>query len=265
MGGNIVRQTNIWLTTTGVAVFGALLLFVHVTPERFDRAVGDVVVSEVGDRLHSALPGLLGQSDARGSLMDDVAARLPGQLGERVSAQVSAMEFLQRSDAEEIARRILAGVCKCQGADAPPDLGPLLTRALADTQTELARTEQRIRTFASGEYNAALSELRRDVGIFAGTVFALFLAALALGIFKGHASVHLLPVSLVLTLATLLTGYWYVFGQDWIMTVVLSDYWGMAYPVLAWLVAAFLLDIALLRARITTFLFSALGAVVPPC
>jgi hypothetical protein len=184
-----------------------------------------------------------------------------------VAAEVSAVEFLSKPGAEEIARRVLAEACKCQGAgEAPPsDLGPVFARVLADTQAELVRIEEQIRAFALGECHAALSELRRDIGIFAGTTLALFLAALLLGVFKGRASKHLLPVSLVLTLATLLTGSWYVFGQDWIMTVVLSDYWGMAYPVFAGVVAAFLLDIALFRARVTSLLLNAVGAVAVPC
>ncbi len=77
----MVRWANIWLTATGVLVFGALFWFVHSSPDRFDRAVGNVVVSEVGDRLHAALPGLLGQSDAGDALMDEVATRLPVNSG----------------------------------------------------------------------------------------------------------------------------------------------------------------------------------------
>lgn len=263
----MVRWANIWLTATGVFVFGALFWFVHASPDRFDRAIGNVVVSEVGDRLHAALPSLLGENDVGASLIDEVATRLPGQLGERVAAEVSAVEFLSKPDAEEIAQRVLAEVCECQRVEetVPPDLGPVLADVLADTQVDLVRIEEQIRAFALGEYHAALSKLRRDVSIFAGTTLALFLAALLLGVFKGRASKHLLPISLVLTSATLLTGYWYVFGQDWIMTVVLSDYWGMAYPVFAAAVAAFPIDIALFRARVTTVLLNAVGAVAVPC
>lgn len=262
----LVRWANIWLTALGSLVFGALFLFVHASPVRFDRAVGDAVVSEVGDRLHAALPGLLDGSGVGGFAMDEVAARLPGQLGERVSAQVSTIEFLSEPEAKEMAGRILAEVCGCQSAgQASRDFEPVLDRVLVDAQADLVRTEERVRSFALGEYHAALSELRRDIGIFAGTTLVLFLAALFLGVFKSRASVHLLPASLALTLATLLTAQWYLFGQDWIMTLVLSSHWGMAYPVFAGFVSALLLDIALFRARATTFLLGALGPVFPGC
>ncbi len=159
-----------------------------------------VVVAEVEDRLHAALPDLLGQPGAGGSLMEEAAARLPGQLGERVRSQVSTAEFLLRPDAEELVERFLAAMCECYGTNGPPpDLSPRIARALANVEADLAHTEERIRTFALGQYHAALSELRQDVSIFAGTTLALFLAALGLGVFKGRASAHLLPVSLVLT------------------------------------------------------------------
>ncbi len=270
----MLRWVNIWLTATGVLVFGALFWFVHGTPDRFDRAVGAVVVSEVGDRLHAALPGLLGQPAAPGSLVDDFAARLPGQLGQEVSARLSAVEVLSKPDAMEIAWRVLAAVCECdRSGTAPPDLEQVLARVssslkidLADARAELARTEERIRAFALGEYHAALSELRLDVSIFAGTTLALFLAALLLGVFKGQASAHLLPISLVLTGTTLVAGAWYLFGQDWLMTVVLSDYWGMAYPFFAGILATFLLDIAVFRARLTSLVLNGLGGIpVVPC
>jgi hypothetical protein len=263
----MLQRVNVWLTATGAVVFAALFWFVHGMPDQFDRAVGQVVVAEVGDQLHTALPSLLGQAPAGGSLLDEAASRLPGRLGEMVEGKLSTAEFLSRSDADELAERFLAEVCECYRAGKPvPDLGPLFARALVGVQDDLARTEDRIRTFALGQYHAALSELRQDVSIFAGTTLALFLAALLLGLFKGRASTHLLPVSLVLTLATLLTSTWYIFGQDWIMTVVMSNYWGMAYPVFAVVVAGFLLDIALFRARVTTLLIRAVTSIpVVPC
>jgi hypothetical protein len=151
----MLRRANIWLTATGVLVFSALLWFVHGTPDRFDRAVGEVVVSEVGDRLHAVL---LGQPGAPSARMEDLAARLPGRLGEEVSARLSAVERLSKPDAMEIAWRVLAAVCECKRSGAtPPDLEQVVARVssglgidLADAQAELAQTEERIRVFALG-------------------------------------------------------------------------------------------------------------------
>ena len=72
----MVRQINVWLTAVGALVFAALFWFVHGTPDRFDRAVGQVVVAEVGDRLHDALPALLGEPGEGPSVMGELASRL---------------------------------------------------------------------------------------------------------------------------------------------------------------------------------------------
>ncbi|MCG8440685.1 MAG: hypothetical protein MI723_02645, partial [Caulobacterales bacterium] len=86
--------------------------------------------------------------------------------------------------------------------------------------------------------------------------------AFVLAVFRGRASRHLLPISMALTGATALAILWYAFGQDWVMTIVFNDYWGWAYAVVLMVLSAFMFDIALNRARLTSIVFNSVGNLV---
>lgn len=66
----------------------------------------------------------------------------------------------------------------------------------------------------------------------------------------------------MLTASTVLMALCYVLGQNWMMTINFSDYLGWGYSVFLAAIAAFLLDIALNAARITSMVFNALSSAV---
>ncbi|MGB3626759.1 MAG: hypothetical protein WA989_13070 [Henriciella sp.] len=94
-----------------------------------------------------------------------------------------------------------------------------------------------------------------------------FALALFLSIFRGPAARHLLPISITLTVTTILAVVWYAFGQDWVMTVIYSDYWGWGYSFLLAGLSALMIDIAANRARVTSAILNALpgGMSFSPC
>jgi len=104
-----------------------------------------------------------------------------------------------------------------------------------------------------------MSELRGDLAIFSGSNAVVLAFAFFLSFFRGRAAQHLLPISLALTTATLLMAYWYVFGQDWVMTIIFSNYWGWVYASVLAALSALLIDIAANKARVTSFLFNTIG------
>ena len=128
-----------------------------------------------------------------------------------------------------------------------------------------------ISSFIHATYMDILTELRRDVRVFAGSNAAVFLLLLAVSFLKPQAIVHLFLPGTLLALSTVVCSYFYVFEQNWLLTIIFSDYLGFAY--LGWLAVAFALlsDIVLNRARITTEIlngfFNAIGSAVSvgPC
>lgn len=113
-----------------------------------------------------------------------------------------------------------------------------------------------------GKYDKVMDELRADLKIFTGSNAIMLAFAFLLSVFKGKAAAHLAPISFMLTASTVLMALWYVFGQNWVMTIIFSDYWGWGYSIFLAAIGAFLLDIALNAARITSVVFNTLSSAV---
>ena len=109
-------------------------------------------------------------------------------------------------------------------------------------------------------------KLTREFRIFTGSN-ALVFAVLALAAYtKRGAGVLLIPPALLLVIAAGIDGYLYIFSQNWLHTIVFSDYTGFAYVAYMGVVFAFLCDVAFNRGRMTVNLLKAMGNVaVAPC
>ena len=79
------------------------------------------------------------------------------------------------------------------------------------------------------------------------------------------ARLQLLPATATLLLATLATSGMYLFGQDWLHTIVFGDYMGWALLGYIALVYAWLCDLLFNRAQLTAHLLSSAGGAVSPC
>ena len=68
---------------------------------------------------------------------------------------------------------------------------------------------------------------------------------------------HLFLPGVLLSASTLICSYFYIFQQNWLMTIIHGDYLGFIY--LAWLgvVFLFLCDIVLNRGRVTSEILNA--------
>ncbi len=122
----------------------------------------------------------------------------------------------------------------------------------------LETANQQISNFVQGTYMEVLTDLKRDVRIFAGSNALAFLLLLLVSFRKPDAAPHLLLPGILLVLATAVCSYFYLFQQNWLLTIIQGSYVGFAYA--GWLVAvyAFLLDIALNSARMTTEVINAM-------
>jgi hypothetical protein len=109
-----------------------------------------------------------------------------------------------------------------------------------------------LRSVVEGRYRETLTQLRRDVVIFLSANLVVMGAALMVALGRGAAARHLLPIAAVLTVSTLIAACWYVFGQNWLWTIIYADYVGWAYLGVLAVLFIFLADIALNRARATS-------------
>jgi hypothetical protein len=121
----------------------------------------------------------------------------------------------------------------------------------------LEQANAAITEFIQSTYLRVVADLKRDIRIFTGANAATFLLILAVLIGKPRAILQLFIPGLLATAATLICSYFYLFEQNWLLTIIYNDYLGYAY--LGYLGVVFLLlcDIVLNRARVTTEIVNA--------
>ncbi|VAV96835.1 hypothetical protein MNBD_ALPHA01-797 [hydrothermal vent metagenome] len=129
----------------------------------------------------------------------------------------------------------------------------------------------KIATYSQAKYMEISEKLTRDVRIFLGINSLVFLIFLFVSFLKPRAIIHLFVPGILLFLSTIFCSYFYIFEQNWFLTILYDDYTGFAY--LSYLTFTFLIlsDIVFNKARVTTEIingiFSAMGRVadISPC
>ena len=135
----------------------------------------------------------------------------------------------------------------------------------------LGALNDRLRQLAQTKYAEVSAALMRELRIFAACNAAVFLLLGIVAFVRRRATLQLLAPTVVLLGAAVLVGGVYLFSQDWLQTVLLSDYVGWAYAPWLGMAIAGLADVVWNRARITTRLVNAamnlVGAVASavPC
>jgi len=121
----------------------------------------------------------------------------------------------------------------------------------------LEAANDRIADFIQMTYLQVSAKLRRDIRVFTGSNVGVFLLLLLVSFAKPQAIAQLFVPGVLLALATLISAYFYVFEQNWLLTVIYGDYLGFSYLVYLGVVFLLLCDIALNRARVTTSIANA--------
>jgi hypothetical protein len=228
------RAITVGLSLLGVIVFGALLAVVQSNPRGFEARAQTFIIHEIETQVGVTLESLPLQS-------------LTNQLSEQMQAR-------QREIAAAVSQFIAAVVgamCRldcAQRAQLEAALEQIYQRQLAALNIGL----DTLRSVVEGRYRETLTQLRRDVVIFLSANLVVMGAALMVALGRGAAARHLLPIAAVLTVSTLIAACWYVFGQNWLWTIIYADYVGWAYLGVLAVLFIFLADIALNRARATS-------------
>lgn len=111
--------------------------------------------------------------------------------------------------------------------------------------------QERLTMLIRSKYMETASKLPREFRIFTGTNMIVFtLLPIAVRV-KRQAGIQLLPAASVLFLAASVTAYMYLFNQNWLHTLVFSDFVGLTYFAYLCGVFALLCDIMFNWARVT--------------
>ena len=253
------RAINLGLSSIGVAIFAALLLYVTLAPQDFDRRTRDFAIAQVEGKVQKKL-----ESAARSETADRLTS-LAGRYSKRLEERINELRGALDRGLDVFIADVLAAACEldCERRDKAREA---VHKVFNDAIARYGFALDRLQGIIVGEYREVMGELRADLTIFSASNLLAFVFALILAIVRERAAPHLLPVSIALTGATLLATAWYALGQDWVLTILTSSYWGWGYATLLAAVALVMIDIAVNRARVTTELLNGLSRLdLSPC
>jgi hypothetical protein len=255
-----MRATVLVLSFLGALVFGGALVLSWANPLLVERAAREALRIEVERRVGERIDEL---SDSRIADFGQRALRKAGLEVEETQDQIRAR--LPQKVAE-IVGYMLDADCACRLS--------LVHRTEAIWQERLVSQlslKERLERLVETSYANVRAQLLREFRIFTGSNALAFILLGAITLARPKASLQLLLPALVLVGAVAVTGSFYLFGQDWLHTIVFGDYVGWAYALYLAGVASLLADIAFNRARVSTQIvnlaLNAVGSVVQavPC
>lgn len=253
----IIRALVLCLGLAGTVIFTGALIASWVTPHFISKTAREVIRYRVAEEINEKV-------DALGA---DFLVEKAKILMKDKADEINALKLLIKAKIPElvvmIANQMADPQCPCRKWT-PEPFRDFLMAMMADA----GRMQERLAGLIKTKYLEVEAQLTREFRIFTGTnAVASILLVLAM-LIRRKAWIHLLPPALLLLVATIVTGYFYLFNQNWLHTIVFNDYVGFAYAAYLALVFACLCDIVLNYARVTTVVLDAtLGSLlrVLPC
>lgn len=263
-----IRRAVAVLAFGGALVFGAASVWSFVDPVGVERVARDAIAAELQGRVDATIDGIAVPAGLDGGTLAAIAGRVAERGRVRIEATRARWRAMAPDAVEVTVALMLTPDCGCR--DTPAERADAVEATLDGMfAASVAGGEsivERLEALARAGYRDVAAQLLREFRIFSATN-AVVLLLLGIGVtVRRGAGVHLLPAALVVVAASAAVSYGYLFGQDWLRTIVFGDYMGLAFVAYVAVVAALLADLLFNKARITARLLEALSsAIVPPC
>lgn len=248
----------------GALVFGAIFYLTYGVPGYVEEIGKAFIRDQILDETNARIEGL-GSERKDGKLV-----AFAQTLYRQNQAQIEAVQQQLRSKAHERLADVVTQMrdldCACRAKYAQ-----MYKEGFEFRLASLQSVNEKLLDFMRTKYMQVATELTRDIRIFTGSNTLVFVLLLLLSFLKPKAVSQLFVPGVLLSTATLLCSYFYIFEQNWLLAMIYNDYLGFVYLAYVFVVFLFLCDIALNRARVSTEIINAaleaLGsaASVSPC
>ncbi len=256
----LLRWVLLTIGTAGAVLFGAALLLSWVEPLWIERAAREVVRIEVEKRAGEKIDRLSNSKVAA------LAAKALGQTETEIDAKRRELKEGVPAKVAQAVADMLHVDCECRRR-----MSESATRAAEERLGTLDQVRAQLLGLIETAYASVTQDLMREFRIFCGSNAVVFGLLALVAWFWRRASVQLVLPALVLLGAAGLTGGLYLFHQNWLHTIVFSQYVGMSYVGYLGLAFSLLADVVFNRARCITVglnaLLKAVGSatVLVPC
>ena len=233
----------------GIAIFASVFSLTFAVPEWLESVASTYIERELSERLDTTIDRF--SPPTREGLIGDLGRKLFEANEEKIA---DAKQQL-RTKAHEAMALALAEIrnldCECRSKYAA-----FFQQGFEFNISILQSANDKIVQTIQGGYMKMVGELKRDIRIFSLTNLAVFVLLLFASLLRPTAKIHLLVPTMLLVTSTLICSYFYVFQQDWLLTIVFSDYVGFGYLAYLGIVTVFLGDIIYNQGLMTTALLN---------
>jgi hypothetical protein len=234
----------------GAAAFATFFMLTFSVPAWVETFGASFIEGEVNERIDSSIDALEPPA-GEGAL-----SRVANALYQQNQQEIARLKAALKANAHERMADALAQIrdldCVCRDK---------VAQFLADQfQLDivlLQAANDRITDFIQATYMEIAAELKRDIRVFTGVNTTVFLLLLFVSFLKPRAAAHLFLPGVLLFVSTAVCSYFYVFEQNWLLTIIYSDYLGFGYLAYLAIVFLFLCDIFFNKGRVTTNIVNA--------
>jgi hypothetical protein len=239
-----VRAFILALSALGFMSFTGLVLLSWLAPLQVERWARAAIEHDVQR-----------QVEARWQSLEKPA--LLHAAGQALRAHVDEIGQARRKLVALTVREMQDPACPCRRAMRAAERAGLEGRIL-----QLHEMNDKLRHFAQAQYAEVSAALLRELRIFAGCNAAVFALLGVVAIVRRRATLQLLAPALVLLGAAVLVACAYLFSQNWLQTILLSDYVGWTYAPWLGLAITGLADVVWNRARVCSAMVNGALAIV---
>ena len=239
----------------GVLIFGTSFYFTYGVPGGVEEVAKDFIKERIEqetkkkiDSISITTPesalGRLAQSMIKANEQElaELKTRLQQEAHEKTAAVIAEMRDLS---------------CECRIMYAQ-----MLKENMELRISGLESMNEKITGFMKGKYMEVVNKLTQDLRIFTGSNLAMFFLLLLASFLKPKAVIQLFIPGLLLATSTITCSYFYLFEQNWLFTLIYSDFLGYWYLSYVGGLFLWLYDIMLNRARVTTKVVNAAANVI---
>lgn len=239
------------LSVVGIVLFGAALYLTFSVPGWLEEFAASYVEQQLTERIDGAIDRV------RPPTGEGLLGGLARKAFAANESKIEALKIQLRSKTHESMAIALAQIrnldCECREKYADR-----YKRGFQFDLSLLQAANDKIVGTIQGGYLRVVADLKQDIRIFVSSNMAIFSLLLLVSFLKPNARMHLLIPTALLTTSTLICSYFYIFEQNWLLTIIHSDYVGYAYLGYLGFVSLFLADIIFNHARVTTEILNAI-------
>lgn len=245
------------LAVLGSLAFGMAFALIFATPEFVERTGAHFIKHKIEQETHERIDSLTLQTS--NSRLDKLAQKLLDNQQARITEIKTKIKASADAKIEDVFAQMSDFDCECR-AKFSESIRQQLWIDVTLAEAAVAKVED----FLKAKYVDVVRNLRTDLRIFIGSNLAAFLSLLLVSLVKPRAAPQLLVPGMILMCAVVICSYFYIFQQNWFLTIIYSDYVGFAYLAYLGGVFSLLCDVSLNRGRVTAeicnFLLEAVGS-----